>query len=198
MLLLLMGIAKVGKTQLANELGSRYDAVVASTDQLRREWGFHEPHRGYDTEIAPDNRPRFYHQLIDFIKSLNYPRVIIEGNALHPDDVYYFDHSIPLILGNNLSVEEKLNRAQHFADEDNWINNRKDDYLVHLFQFYKSVEDRWRTNYPECFIDLTDFDAGRQAIIQRLDPVFRLEQTERKYTCGTTDTESSDSNRPAK
>lgn len=173
MLVLVLGIAKVGKTYITNVIEDRYDAYVIHTDPLRREWGYHSPNMGFPTEVSDKDKPLFYKELKDEVDAcLNmYSVVLIEGNAIDPGDVDYFDPDVVVVLGNKLDSKDKIDRAKQYADATTWVNRRDPEYLETLFKYYKSVEDRWRDEYPEYYVDMTDFSKGKQEVLKRISTV---------------------------
>lgn len=178
LVILVLGIAKVGKTLISQEVAERYKGKVLHTDYYRREWGFHLPHQGYSTEIHPSRQQLFYQRLRQEIDryTRDYPVVIVEGNAIHPKDVAYFNAQGVLLLGNRLTVDQKLKRAKQYSDAREWVNRREDDYLENLFEFYQQVEQRWCTQYPEYFIDMTEFEQGREKAFDYITQIIKQHQ----------------------
>lgn len=64
MKILILGQPRSGKSTLAKILSKKLNIPVICTDKYRREWGFHKPHKGYDTEINITRQKEFYNKLL--------------------------------------------------------------------------------------------------------------------------------------
>lgn len=165
-----MGIAKVGKTRVTSEIERIYHCKTLHTDELRRDWGYHEPHKGYYTEVNPSRKYEFYGKLKGLIEERkdDYDLTVVEGNAIDPGDVDFFAPDLVFLLGNSLTYKEKLKRAREYSYEDAWIYRRDEDYLNKLFNFYGKVEDEWRDKYKNMYIDMTNFNKGKNEILKKI------------------------------
>ena len=148
----ILGQPRSGKSTLAKELSKEFNIPVICTDKYRREWGFHEPWKGYDTEISPDKQSSFYDKLLELYNS--YEDVILEGSAINPKDINLFKNDGVVLLYRNLSNIEMLNQSRE------WTSRREDDYLLELFQNYINYAKKWVSENNDIAIDTTDFENG--------------------------------------
>jgi broad-specificity NMP kinase len=151
MKIIILGQPRSGKSTLANILNNELDIPILCTDKYRQEWGYHEPWKGYDTEIAPQRQQEFYDKLNKLYNS--YENVILEGSAINPKDRGLFVYDAIVLLGKNISAEEMLE------------NTRKYDH-------YSKI---WQKQNKEIYIDTTDFHVGiknaKKSIFQQLEDI---------------------------
>lgn len=161
---IILGQPRSGKSTLAKIISEELDIPIICTDKYRREWGFHEPWKGYDTEISPDNQMIFYKRLLALYNS--YDNVILEGSAINPKDINLFNYDKVVLLYRNLSNNEMLKFSRKY-DLD-WTSRREDDYLLHLFEKYIEYSKKWVKANEDIAIDTTDFENGIELAKRRL------------------------------
>lgn len=164
---IIVGTPGKGKTTLARMLKQDYpNAIVVSLCKLRGALGIHEPHKGYETEVAPQNAQLLY-QVLDMMLD-SFESIIVEGYGLAPEDGNSLGskHHCPVVLlchkGTTIEQDVALMRA-HDA-KDKWTNFRTDEYLHSLCSFYKRVELEWieRMSTDSIFDTSNDFQMTLQ------------------------------------
>jgi shikimate kinase len=172
MKIIILGQPRSGKSTLANILNNELDIPILCTDKYRQEWGYHEPWKGYDTEIAPQRQQEFYDKLNKLYNS--YENVILEGSAINPKDRGLFVYDAIVLLGKNISAEEMLENTRKY-DQDCWTTKRDDEYLLKLFADYLHYSKIWQKQNKEIYIDTTDFHVGiknaKKSIFQQLEDI---------------------------
>lgn len=153
---IILGQPRSGKSTLANILSKELNIPIICTDKYRREWGFHDPWKGYDTEISPDRQMDFYKKLLELYNS--YDNVILEGSAINPNDIKLFCCDKVVLLYRNLSNIEMLNMSRKY--DSDWTLKREDDYLLNLFATYIEYSRNWVSNNKDIAVDTTDFKNG--------------------------------------
>ena len=156
---IIIGTPGKGKTTLCNMICQNYPNVaIISLGGLRHPLGVHQPHMGFETEVAPQNMS-FFRNIVDTAMSF-YSSYIVEGYGLAPEDALYLGqkHRCPAILlcHKNISAEEDFRLVRKYDSKNKWTARREDDYLKELYKFYKSVEIEWITRMPDNAIFSTD------------------------------------------
>ena len=103
---LILGQPRSGKSTLAKILSVNLGIPIICTDKYRREWGYHEPWKGYSTEISIKNQKEFYIKLLYLYNS--YDSVILEGSSINPGDIQLFKNDGVVLLYRNLTSKEML------------------------------------------------------------------------------------------
>lgn len=154
MIILIMGQPRSGKSTIAQALSEQYSFPIMCTDKYRREWGFHEPWKGFSTEINKNKQNEFYCKLKEFSDS--FENVIIEGSAINPKDRNVFNANINILVGRkNLSAAEQLSLTRKY--DTGWTTNRSDEYLLKLFSHYIKYNNEWMNENKEIYSDTSDF-----------------------------------------
>lgn len=137
---IILGQPRSGKSTLARIISKEKNIPILCTDKLRREWGFHEPWKGYDTEIAPQRQMEFYKKLINVYNSYN--DVILEGSAINPRDINLFEYDAVVLLAKfDITSEEMFNLSRKY--DNDWTIHREDEYLFELFKNYCQYSNKW-------------------------------------------------------
>ena len=105
MKLIILGQPRSGKSTLARIISKELNIPIICTDKYRREWGFHEPWKGYETEIAPEKQKDFYKKLLELYNS--YKDVILEGSAINPKDLKLFEYDNAVLLARTRILPKK-------------------------------------------------------------------------------------------
>ena len=160
---IIIGTPGKGKTTLANMIREDYpDARIISLGSLRGPLGIHEPRKGYEAEIAPENTALFC-EIVS--KAMNCDDFIVEGYGLAPEDALRLanNHTCPVILlcHKSTTALQDYIFVRKYDDKDKWTAKRPDEYLKRLYEFYKTVEDKWISRMPEEMIFSTDKDFDR-------------------------------------
>lgn len=161
---IILGQPRSGKSTLAKLLSNELGIPIICTDMYRRIWGFHEPWKGYSTEISPINQKRFYDRLLELYN--DYDDVILEGSAINPNDIDLFPNDGVVLLYRTLSAEEKLRECRKY--DTDWTSRRDDKYLLELFVEYNKFSEEWVENNKEISINTNDFFAGIDAAKNKL------------------------------
>lgn len=169
MRILIMGQPRSGKSTLAKRMAGLTGFTVINTDRYRREWGYHEPWKGYPTEISPQNQPIFYQRLTDLCGSSD---VIIEGSAIAPEDSALLCPSASVLLGRPGLSPEGMFVASRRYDTD-WTSRREDDYLLKLFSDYHNYTVKWFRDNGAIAVDTTDYEKGLADAEARLMDEYR-------------------------
>ena len=146
MKILIIGTPGSGKTTLANMIRKDLDnSITISLGSIRSLLGFHEPHKGYETEVNPKRIPALLKiiniAIDDASKEHN---VIIEGYGISPIDALKLHVDNIILLGrNDTTALENYERARKYDDKNKWTQRRSDKYLIELEKFYKTVENKW-------------------------------------------------------
>jgi len=158
MKIIILGQPRSGKSTLAGLLSRELDIPAICTDKYRYDWGFHEPWKGYETEIAPEKQDLFYEKIAALCA--DYPHFILEGNAINPRDIERFAPDAAVLLARiDITPMECLRLCRQF-DKDDWTCRRDDDYLLKLFADYTRFARKWAAENPELLIDTSDYNAG--------------------------------------
>lgn len=171
MRIIILGQPRSGKSTLATILSKELNISIICTDKYRREWNYHEPWKGYDTEINPEKQQNFYKQLNELYNS--YEDVILEGSSINPKDRNLFNYDAIVLLGRNITAEDMLKNSRIY-DQD-WTTRRNDEYLLELFNNYLSYSKVWVSKNKEIYIDTTNFEVGienaKKYILEQLKDV---------------------------
>lgn len=162
---IILGQPRSGKSTLAKILSINLGIPIICTDKYRREWGFHEPWKGYSTEISNKNQKEFYTKLIQLYDS--YDNVILEGSSINPDDIYLFDNDGVVLLYRDLTNQEMVKLSRKF--DSDWTSKRTDEYLLKLFAEYIKFSKDWVNKHKDISINTTDFKAGLKSAIKKLN-----------------------------
>lgn len=154
--LIILGQPRTGKSTLARILSEELGFPIVCTDKYRREWGFHEPWKGHDTEISFHNRKKFYQKLLELYES--YDNLILEGSAIHPDDLSLFSNDGAVLLYRRLSAREMLKFCRKY--DSDWTIRRDDAYLLNLFEEYIKFSNQWVKEHQENSVDTTNYLDG--------------------------------------
>lgn len=165
MKILIIGTPGSGKTTLANMIRKDLDnSITISLCSIRSLLGFHEPHKGYETEVNPKRIPALLKiiniAIDDASKEHN---VIIEGYGISPIDALKLHVDNIILLGrNDTTALENYERARKYDDKNKWTQRRSDKYLIELEKFYKTVENKWMNEDIKGInkFDTTDFEIG--------------------------------------
>lgn len=156
---IILGQPRSGKSSLAAMLSEELNIPVICTDKYRREWGYHEPWKGYSTEISPNKQSDFYNELLDLYRG--YENVILEGSAINPSDIDLFECDGVVLLYRNLNNIEMLKESRKY--DSDWTSRRDDDYLLELFNNYIEYSKQWlKENNKIDTVDTTDYFEGLQ------------------------------------
>ena len=167
---IILGQPRTGKSTLAKILSVNLGIPIICTDKYRREWGYHEPWKGYSTEISIKNQKEFYIKLLHLYNS--YDSVILEGSSINPDDIQLFKNDGVVLLYRNLTNKEMLQLSRKF--DTDWTSKRADDYLLKLFNEYIKFSKDWVKKHKDIAIDTTDFNAGLKLAIKKLNICLEL------------------------
>ena len=155
MKILILGQPRSGKSTVAKKLNDKLNIPIICTDKYRREWGFHEPWKGYETEINPIRQFEFYEKLKNEIN--NYKDIIVEGSAINPKDRDYFNFDVCILLGRKyLSVTDEFILSRKY--DNDWTSKRNDDYLIKLFKEYKNFSNIWRMENINIYYDTSNYN----------------------------------------
>ena len=173
MKIIILGQPRSGKSTLARLLSRELSIPSICTDQYRYDWGFHEPWKGYETEIAPEKQDLFYEKIAALCA--DYPHFILEGNAINPRDIDRFTPDAAVLLARlNITPDECLRLCRRY-DKNDWTCRRDDDYLLKLFTVYAQFARKWAVENPELLVDTSDYDAGikaaRAMILKKLNVI---------------------------
>lgn len=156
MKILILGQPRSGKSTLAKILSEELNIPIICTDKYRREWGFHEPHKGYDTEINITRQKEFYDKLLKLYNECD--SVILEGSSINPKDRDLFEYDRCILLSRNITVKEMFESSRKY-DKD-WTLRRDDKYLKKLFKEYLNYSKKWAKENPDILIDTTNYLEG--------------------------------------
>ena len=170
---IIIGTPGKGKTTLCLRLREEFPNIrTISLGGLRSPLGIHEPHKGYETEVSPENE-MFFRNIVDNAMCLD-EDFIVEGYGLKPEDARYLSevHSCPCILlcHKNTTALEDFKMERKYGNENKWSARRSDEYLKKLYEFYKSVELKWIERMPsELVFDTgSDFDGEMERAYEYL------------------------------
>lgn len=162
---IILGQPRSGKTTLARMISEEKNIPIICTDKLRREWGFHEPWKGYDTEISPKRKKEFYNKLLDLYNS--YESVILEGSAINPKDINIFKYDAAVLLAKvNTNPQDMLKLSRTY--DNDWTTKREDEYLLNLFEYYCNYARIWIKENRNLVVDTTNFYEGLNIAKERL------------------------------
>ncbi len=158
---IIIGTPGKGKTTLANNLKDQYDNLaIISLGPLRSSLGIHEPHKGYETEVSEKNTP-FLVNIVDSAMK-QHEDFIVEGYGLSPEDAITLGqkHNCPVVLlcHKHTSATSDFSLVRKYDAKDKWTARRSDEYLLKLYAFYKSVENRWIERMLSDAVFTTDLD----------------------------------------
>lgn len=157
MKLIILGQPRSGKSTLANMISRELNIPVICTDKYRREWGFHEPWKGYETEIAPEKQKDFYNKILELYNS--YSDIILEGSAINPKDLKFFKYDSAVLLSRTKIIPEEMLKLSRKYDKD-WTVKRNDKYLLKLFSNYYEYSKKWVAENPSIVVDTSDYFNG--------------------------------------
>ncbi len=162
---IILGQPRSGKSTLAKMISEENNIPIICTDKYRREWGFHEPWKGYDTEINPQRQKEFYDKLLELYNQ--YEDVILEGSSINPKDINIFDYdSVVLLYKRNISPNEMLSLSRKY--DNDWTTKREDKYLLELFKNYIDYSNKWVLENPKIAIDTSNFEEGLHIAKEKL------------------------------
>lgn len=158
---IIIGTPGKGKTTLTKRLKESFpDTHIVSIGGIRTPLGIHEPHKGYETEVSPENTS-FLYAVLD--KALDaYENIILEGYGLSPKDAWSLGdkYRCPVILlcHKDTTALKDFELVRKYDAPDKWTNNRTDEYLQKLYKFYKEVENKWIKEFPKAYTFDTSID----------------------------------------
>lgn len=165
MKIIILGQPRSGKSTLANILSEELNIPVICTDKYRREWGFHEPWKGYETEISSIKQNDFYNKLLKLYNSYN--DVILEGSSINPKDVDLFQYDSKVLL-SRIEIDASKMLIDSRKYDNDWTINRSDEYLYELFNNYLSYSRKWAKENQDFLVDTTDFIKGIEQAKQKV------------------------------
>ncbi len=162
---IILGQPRNGKSTLAKMISEEKHIPVICTDDYRRDWGFHEPWKGYDTEINPLRQKEFYDKLLELYNQ--YDNVILEGSSINPKDINIFDYdSVVLLYKRDISPNEMLSLSRKY--DNDWTTKREDGYLLDLFKNYLDYSKKWVQENPDIAIDTSNYKEGLEIAKKKL------------------------------
>ncbi len=148
---IIIGVPGRGKTRLANRIiEDKKDIRVIQLGPLRSALGIHEPHKGYETEVAPSNISLLLNVIDKAVADQN--EFIIEGYGLSPEYAISlsgkYNAKTILLTHASTTADEDVQMLKKYDAKDKWTAFRSDEYLLELFKFYKEVEQKWIEDTP--------------------------------------------------
>lgn len=162
---IILGQPRSGKSTLAKMVSDEKNIPIICTDKYRREWGFHEPWKGFETEINPLRQKDFYNKLLELYNQ--YEDVILEGSSINPKDISIFNYdSVVLLYKKDISPKEMLSLSRKY--DNDWTTKREDEYLLELFKNYLDYSNNWVQENYNIAIDTSNFEEGLKIAKEKL------------------------------
>ena len=158
MKILIIGQPRLGKTTLALRIGEKYKIPVYHTDVLRKDLGYGSVSTNkhiYATGIDIQEQKKFYDKIAKILPD-NY---VIEGSAIYPCDVLYFNPDVVVMLSAvERTLEQMFLDSRKYDATDSYTRRRTDFELLELFSIYKEFEENWYYKYCDIVPTVNNID----------------------------------------
>lgn len=174
--ILICGVAKSGKSYLANKLCKKYKYNHIPIDYFTSSFKHNFPEIGITSNIIIDKDSSkklslFLSRIINIIDSYDNEKYILDSAHLYPKDIIkYIDLNkwdVYFIGYPNTNTNEKFNEIRKFV-HDGWPANKSDEELKNiinnLIDINKDIEKQCHT-YSIEFIDTSDFNNIRNYLL---------------------------------
>lgn len=158
MKILILGQPRVGKTTLAEKIGKKYKLPVYHTDVLRKDLGYGSVSTNkhiFTTGIEIQYQKNFYDEIISKLPN----DYVLEGSAIYPCDVLYFNpDAVVMLSAVDRSLEQMFQDSRKYDARDSYTGRRTDFELLDLFSIYKEFEENWYSKYHDIVPTINNMD----------------------------------------
>ena len=168
---LILGMPLTGKTTLAKRFSKKHDIPVLCADNYRNDWNLLDFSCGTATGIKVEKQVEFYIKLASIYDK--YPRVILEGSSIYPEDYIFFNPDKVVLLSRyGITCKELLSDCRKHENKSSWTYWYDDAELSDLLKRYIEISDIWFNENRTISIDTKDFEQGIEKVIEFMEAVY--------------------------